>query len=184
MIATSICLIDTASPSRISSTHAASHGAGHSRPVNSGKLLVACSCAIASSQRSRYTRSFQSGMRFPSGQPLWQNGTPHSMQRAPCSESSMSGRWSTNSLKSPMRSCGSRSGTPTRWTFRNAPSSPMVDHEPLARGRHRRLGLLLGELLEHALVVGREDLDELGGELVPAVQDAPPDGRLGARDVL
>ncbi len=48
MIAFSICLIVTASPSRISSTHAASHGAGHRRPVNSGKLFVACSCAIAS----------------------------------------------------------------------------------------------------------------------------------------
>jgi hypothetical protein len=44
MIAFSICLIVTASPSRISRTHAASHGAGHSRPVNSGKLFVACSC--------------------------------------------------------------------------------------------------------------------------------------------
>ena len=43
MIAFSICLIVTASPSRISSTHAASHGAGHRRPVNSGKLFVACS---------------------------------------------------------------------------------------------------------------------------------------------
>ena len=50
MIAFSICLIVTASPSRISSTHAASHGAGQSRPVNSGKLFVACSCAIASRQ--------------------------------------------------------------------------------------------------------------------------------------
>ncbi len=35
------------------STHAASHGAGHSRPVNSGKLLVACRRSIASCQRSR-----------------------------------------------------------------------------------------------------------------------------------
>ena len=33
---------------------------------------------------SRYTRSFHSGMRFPSGQPVWQNGMPQSMQRAPC----------------------------------------------------------------------------------------------------
>ena len=98
MIATSIDLIDTASPSRISSTHAASHGAGHSRPVNSGKLLVACSWSIASRQRSRYTRSFQSGIRFPSGQPLWQNGTPHSMQRAPWSRRPSSGSDSTNSL--------------------------------------------------------------------------------------
>ena len=53
MIAFSICLIVTASPSRISSTQAASHGAGQSRPVNSGKLLVACSWLIASVQRSR-----------------------------------------------------------------------------------------------------------------------------------
>jgi len=52
MIEFSICLIVTASPSRISSTQAASHGAGHRRPVNSGKLLVACSCSIASCQRS------------------------------------------------------------------------------------------------------------------------------------
>src|SRR4051812_20503236 len=183
-IAFSICLIVTASPSRISSTHAASHGAGHSRPVNSGKLLVACSWRIASSQRSRKTRSFQSGIRFPSGQPLWQNGTPHSMHRAPCSASSVSGRWSRNSLKSPTRSCGSRSGTPTRWTLRNAPSSPTVDHEPFAGGRERRLGLLGRELLEDALVVGREDLDELRRQGLPQVEDAPADRRLGARDVL
>ena len=49
----SICLIVTASPSRISSTHAASHGAGQSRPVKSGKLFVRCSCRIASWQRAR-----------------------------------------------------------------------------------------------------------------------------------
>jgi hypothetical protein len=30
---------------------------------------------------SRYTRSFQSGIRLPSGQPLLQNGMPQSMQR-------------------------------------------------------------------------------------------------------
>jgi len=40
-------LIVTASPSRISSTHAASHGAGHNRPVKSGKLFVRWSCSIA-----------------------------------------------------------------------------------------------------------------------------------------
>ncbi len=53
MIEFSICLIVTESPSRISSTQAASQGAGHRRPVNSGKLFVACSWAIASFQRSR-----------------------------------------------------------------------------------------------------------------------------------
>ena len=51
------------------STQAVSHGAGQSRPVNSGKLLVACSRSLAAAQSSRHTRSFHSGIRFPSGQP-------------------------------------------------------------------------------------------------------------------
>ena len=46
MIATSIDLIVTGS-SLMPSTHEPSHGAGHSRPVNSGKLLVACSRSMA-----------------------------------------------------------------------------------------------------------------------------------------
>ena len=50
MISSSICLIVTGSW-LIPSTHAGSHGAGHSRPVKSGKLLVACSRSIASRQR-------------------------------------------------------------------------------------------------------------------------------------
>ena len=63
------------------STQEVSHGAGHRRPVNSGKLFVACSRSTASSQSSRQTRSFHSGIRLPSGQPWWQNGMPQSMQR-------------------------------------------------------------------------------------------------------
>lgn len=35
------------------STHADSHGAGHRRPVNSGKLLVACRRSDAADQSSR-----------------------------------------------------------------------------------------------------------------------------------
>src|SRR3954454_23924761 len=123
-------------------------------------------------------------MRLPSGQPLWQKGTPHSMQRAPWSASSRSGRWRTNSLKSPTRSDGSRSGTPTRWTFRNAPSSPTVDHEPFAGRRHRGLVLLEGELLEHAAVVRGEHLHELPAKGLPLVEHALADRRLGPRDVL
>jgi hypothetical protein len=84
MISTSTCLIETGSL-LMPSTHADSHGAGHKRPVNSGKLFVACSRSIASRQCSRYTRSFQSGIRLPSGQPLLQNGMPQSMQRPACS---------------------------------------------------------------------------------------------------
>jgi hypothetical protein len=51
-IASSICSIVTGS-SLMSSTQADSHGAGQIRPVNSGKLLVACSWTSASCQRSR-----------------------------------------------------------------------------------------------------------------------------------
>ena len=83
MMLTSTCLIVTGS-SLMPSTQAASQGAGQSLPVNSGKLFVACSRSIASRQCPRYTRSFQSGMMFPSGQPWWQKGTPQSMQRAAC----------------------------------------------------------------------------------------------------
>ncbi len=52
MISTSTCLIVTGS-ALMPSTQAASHGAGHSRPVNSGKLLVAWSRSMASRHRSR-----------------------------------------------------------------------------------------------------------------------------------
>ena len=68
MIATSTFLIVTGSR-LMPTTQEVSHGAGHSRPVNSGKLLVACSLSVAPRQSSRQTRSFHSGIRFPSGQP-------------------------------------------------------------------------------------------------------------------
>ena len=52
MISTSTCLIVTGS-ALMPSTQDASHGAGHSRPVNSGKLLVACSRSAAAAQSDR-----------------------------------------------------------------------------------------------------------------------------------
>ena len=85
MMAHSMFLIVTGF-SMMPSTHAPSHGAGHTRPVNSGKLLVMSSRSSACFQRPRYTSSFHSGILLPSGQPVsfwWQNGTPQSMQRAP-----------------------------------------------------------------------------------------------------
>ena len=80
------------------SVHAASHGAGQMRPVNSGKLLVECSTSSASRQRSRRTSSFHSGMMLLTGQPLWQNGMPQSMQRAPCLPTSAGGSGWMNSF--------------------------------------------------------------------------------------
>mmetsp|Transcript_22992 Transcript_22992/g.38480 ORF Transcript_22992/g.38480 Transcript_22992/m.38480 type:complete len:207 (-) Transcript_22992:5475-6095(-) len=51
------------------STQALSQGAGHTRPVNSGKLLVVSSTSSACFQRPWCTSSLNSGMRLPSGQP-------------------------------------------------------------------------------------------------------------------
>ena len=51
-IDTSCSLIVTGG-SLMPSTHEFSHGAGQTRPVNSGKLLVACSAVSASCQRPR-----------------------------------------------------------------------------------------------------------------------------------
>ena len=96
MMACSIDLMPTGS-SLMLSTQAASHGAGHTRPVNSGKLLVWCSTSIAVFHPWRYTRSFQSGMMLLTGHALWQNGMPQSMQRAPCWRAPSSLRRSTNS---------------------------------------------------------------------------------------
>src|SRR6202451_4432773 len=47
----------------------ASHGAGQTRPVNSGKLLVECRLREASSQLPPYTRSLKSGIWLLTGQP-------------------------------------------------------------------------------------------------------------------
>ena len=49
--------------------HAASHGAGHTRDVNSGKLFVFKSLSSALSIFPRYIMSFHSGIRLLSGQP-------------------------------------------------------------------------------------------------------------------
>ena len=85
------------------STQAASQGAGQSRPVNSGKLLVACSDSEAAAHAPVRTRSFQSGMRLPSGQPSWQNGMPQSMQRVAWSRISSSPAGGYTSRQSWMR---------------------------------------------------------------------------------
>ncbi len=96
MMACSIDLMPTGSL-LMRSVHASSHGAGQTRPVNSGKLFVEWSVSIARSQSWRYTRSFQSGMILLTGHPDMQNGVPQSMQRAPCTRASASVRCATNS---------------------------------------------------------------------------------------
>lgn len=68
MIAHSMFLIDTGF-SIIPSTQEPSQGAGHTRPVNSGKLFVSRSRSSASRHLFWYTNSLNSGILFPSGQP-------------------------------------------------------------------------------------------------------------------
>ena len=97
MIACSMLLMPTAS-SLTFSVHAASHGAGQMRPVNSGKLFVLCSTSSAVFQSPRYTRSLKSGMMLLTGHPLVQNGMPQSMQRAACNLDSSGLSPMTNSL--------------------------------------------------------------------------------------
>ena len=102
-MARSVSWIAVGSPSTDPRLHAASQSAGHTRLVNSGSGFVSASRAAASSQRPCQTRSFHSGMRLWSGQPLgraspkempaWQKATPHIMQRLAwmrCSSSSTS----------------------------------------------------------------------------------------------
>src|SRR4051794_41283229 len=153
-IACSICLIVTAS-SLMSSTHAASHGAGQMRPVNSGKLFVASAILLASRQRPRNTASFQSGIRFPSGHRGWQSGMPQSMQRAPWSFSSGSASGSWYSSKSWSRWVTGRFGPFTRWIFMNPPISPIARQHLLGG---LGLGLLLGAVARAPRAGGASDL--------------------------
>src|SRR5579885_3048738 len=167
MMLFSIALIVTGSLLMLR-THASSHGAGQTRPVNSGKLLVACSRWIASRQRLRYTRSFQSGMMFPSGQPLWQKGMPQSMQRAPCARSRSSDGRSSNSRQWRRRTAtGSLCGA-----SRGISRKPVIFPIASDRGEARRLGVevLLGE---HLRVLHGQYLDEPLARLSPAGEHPP-----------
>src|SRR5437763_1399504 len=182
MIDTSTCLIVTESW-LMPSTHAASHGAGQSRPVNSGKLFVACRRSMASCQWSRHTRSFQSGIKFPSGHPLLQNGMPQSMHREAWARSSPSGNGSYTSCQSRMRTgTGRRVGT-LRPCFKKPVGSAM------GGGHHCfehvfALLLCVAHRVQDALVVLREDLRERPNLFVPAGEDARRDRGVGLGLVL
>src|SRR3954465_5677011 len=68
-IAHSIVLMATGLSSMLR-VQEASHGAGQTRPVTSGKLLVVWRLRAASLQLPRYTRSFLSGTSTFTGQPV------------------------------------------------------------------------------------------------------------------
>ncbi len=68
-MASSICLIVTGA-ALIDSVHEVSQGAGQTRPVTSGRLLVISRRRSASRHSPLQTRSFHSGIRFTTGQPI------------------------------------------------------------------------------------------------------------------
>ena len=114
----SMCLMVTGL-ALIDRVQAASHGAGQTRPVISGKLFVEWRFSAASRQYPRYTRSLNSGMRFFTGQPVpWQKGIPQSMQRAACSFKDFSTRGKSISYQSCIRSATGRWPTSTRGNSR------------------------------------------------------------------
>src|SRR5690625_2438129 len=181
MMATSTFLMVTGSP-LIPTTQADSHGAGHNRPVNSGKLFVACNCSIACRQSCRQTRSFHSGIRLPSGRPWWQNGMPQSMQRPACAL--MTGSTVRPILPSAYTSCQSRTRSATgrrvastRSVVRNPRGSAMSGlHDRLERIPALPRGIRTRD--EHALVVARHDLGQPRDDAVPGLQQAG--GKSGA----
>jgi hypothetical protein len=79
MMASSTALMVTGS-SLTFSTQEASQGAGHSVPVNSGKLLVACRRSMASSQRRGRPDRSSPGSGCPAGSP-----DDRTECRSPCS---------------------------------------------------------------------------------------------------
>src|SRR4029453_1212424 len=181
MMETSTCLMVTAGW-LMPSTHDASHGAGHRRPVHSGKLFVAWRRSIASSPLSRQTRAFHSGMRLPSGQPWWQNGTPQSMQRPAWLFRPPFSWASYTSFQSMIRTGTGRRGCVSRCrTFRNPRGSAtgyLQDSRPYffaVRVKALFDGVETG--LQDCGVVARQYFGDAGGGVVEVLeQTAGQDG--------
>src|SRR6266568_653228 len=178
MISTSTCLMVTADPPLMASTQAASHGAGQSRPVNSGKLFVACNCSMAYCHCPVRTRSFQSGIRLPSGQPWWQNGTPQSMQRVACSRISSSDADGYTSRQSWMRTgTGRRVGSLRSYLRKPCGSGTRCLHHGLVDVATGGFGGPDG--FDHTLVLAGYHRGELLGRGHPLGQQAGGDRRAG-----
>src|SRR5512139_3672222 len=118
--------------------------------------------------------------------PVWQNGTPQSMQRAPCWRRRFSSRCGWNSFQSPSRSSGARSTGSSRRYSMNPVGFPIVFYSVAADTREVT-GILLerfhdrfvadepallgpGDARQHALVVLRDDPDEFRQQVVPGIQ--------------
>src|SRR5690606_20511943 len=96
-------------------------------------------------------------MRLPSGQPLLQNGTPQSSQRAAWMRTCSGAGSSWTSCQSRTRSSTGRCGVSLRPYSRNPVTLPITRPRVDAR-------------LERQLQVAREYLDEARREIVPLAQ--------------
>src|SRR3990172_5005326 len=115
-------------------------------------------------------------MKLPSGQPVWQNGTPHDMQREACFLTEGSGQGSKTSRQSRSRACTGRLLGPSRGVSMNAPASAVVDQ------LHGSALLFLaagGALRCHALEVSGHHLHELLQAGLPAAEQARRDRAAG-----
>ena len=114
--------------------------------------------------------------------PVWQNGVPQSMQRAPWSRSFLDGNSSWNSPQSWMRSSGVRSGGSSRLSLEEArgfahgpylpptraTSATLSSKAAISASSGREAGLAhLALRLQHAVVVVGHHAHEAGHEVVP-----------------
>src|SRR3954447_23807048 len=97
------------------------------------------------------------------GQPdsLWQNGTPQSMQRAPCVRSSTSAGAVKISRKSCTRSSGSRYGTAWRSNSLKPVGLPICVLATSLRDGDDLPNLRRLFFFQHAFVIDRHDLNKL-----------------------
>src|SRR6266496_2623555 len=107
------------------------------------------------------------------GQPLWQNGIPQSMQRAPCFSASSSASVRMNSRKLRTRS---GTGSATSWIRCNSMNPVILPTSGrLALLGSRRGGLCRSLLRVHfrqrAFVLVRKYLDEATARRIPIVED-------------
>src|SRR5262249_45212355 len=146
-------------------------------------------------------KSFQSGMRFPSGQPSWQKGMPQSMHLEACSASSASGTESSNSRQSSSLSWTGRLWCSLRSISRKPRTLPMDDrllpgvgwNVPGGRniGSRRRQGRNTNAVrgrrflrFERPSILAREDLHELRRDGLPGIEQLEGLAAAGPLDML
>src|ERR1700733_7352050 len=81
-------------------------------------------------------------MRLPSGQPLWQNGMPQSMQRAACRSVRSLANGSYTSRQSVIRTSTARLRGVSRAVFKKPLGSPMIYSSPVLTVRRGHDGLV------------------------------------------